>query len=455
MRFTTSPTRRRRLEAKGHDLRSKGDTEVLVPASMKTRDRGCFHCCGDGCRWRSGMHPAGTLVLARDRLDQKPLVYRHDGQRLILPASSRPRRFACEQQYYATKSIPWRLGHYLCYGYVHAPRNVQDGTHKLSPHGNYAVAGATRQLAASSVTGIPTGTSSTNVLSKKTSRSSRDASDAVREQMIADVPLGAFAFGRHQFDDHRRAHAMSVRPAVKTFESAFRIRPATGDELCRDGSAPPVPNADAIVEQKARRPCRHFAWRFDEPFGDSWAFPATCQYVPVRPGARSQSGSDRRRRRQALRWIRADTVAWPPTEVFRHLPAVYAVDLLGGTWAVVALPAKAGRRASSQAPTSVRAHQAGRRKIWCLGWMTTFDEAARMSSADSEAQLDAAGRGRVTVAWIGGGRSLLHCCPTHLGQSGAATWHARDGRRHCDLPAWRPLGKGRPGQRRRLSSNRR
>ena len=75
------PALRRRLEAKGHDLRSSGDTEVLVHLyedegpRMFSLLRGMFALA----IWDV---PRQTLVLGRDRLGQKPLVYHHDGQRL-------------------------------------------------------------------------------------------------------------------------------------------------------------------------------------------------------------------------------------------------------------------------------------------------------------------------------------------------------------------------------------
>ena len=75
------PALRRRLEAKGHDLRSSGDTEVLVHlyedegTRMFSLLRGMFALA----IWDA---PRRMLIMARDRLGQKPLVYHTDGQRL-------------------------------------------------------------------------------------------------------------------------------------------------------------------------------------------------------------------------------------------------------------------------------------------------------------------------------------------------------------------------------------
>ena len=76
------PALRHRLEARGHVLRSRGDTEVLVHLyedegpGMFSLLRGMFALA----IWDA---PRRRLVLGRDRLGQKPLIYRHEGDRIV------------------------------------------------------------------------------------------------------------------------------------------------------------------------------------------------------------------------------------------------------------------------------------------------------------------------------------------------------------------------------------
>src|SRR3954463_5201473 len=130
------PALRRRLEARGHTLRSRGDTEVLVHlyedegTGMFALLRGMFALA----IWDA---PRRRLVLARDRLGQKPLVYRHDGTRIVF-ASELKSLLALPDRDLPRRVDPLALDRYLTYGYVPHPDTILAGTHKLPP-AHYAV----------------------------------------------------------------------------------------------------------------------------------------------------------------------------------------------------------------------------------------------------------------------------------------------------------------------------
>ena len=161
------PALRRRLEAKGHDLRSSGDTEVLVHlyedegTRMFSLLRGMFALA----IWDA---PRRTLILARDRLGQKPLVYRHDGRRLVF-ASELKALLALPESDVPRRLDPLALDHYLSYGYVPSPAYHPGGNAQASTGSLCRL--ARRYARRRAVLAAPTGTSSASVRSRRTSRS--------------------------------------------------------------------------------------------------------------------------------------------------------------------------------------------------------------------------------------------------------------------------------------------
>jgi len=373
------PALRQRLEARGHSLRSKGDTEVLVHlyedegTGMFALLRGMFALA----IWDA---PRRTLLLARDRLGQKPLLYRHDGLRLVF-ASELKALLALPEDDFPRRVDPLAIDEYLTFGYVPAPRTILEGTSKLPP-GHYAVwrEGALR---------IESYWNPDWNLERK--RSIEDdvlelrstLSDAVREQMIADVPLGAFLSGG--IDSTIIVGLMqraSNRP-VKTFAIGFP-EPAYDETSYAALAAKHLGTEHQvfIVEPKAWETLPALAWQFDEPFADSSALPTwhvareTRQAVTVAltgdAGDELFGGYDRYR-------------ALALTELFHRLPAKTR-KWIGGTMTRV-LPR------SGRAKTRLRALERLFENIndpadaRYLGWLTTFDESGRMVLY-SDPQLD-------------------------------------------------------------------
>lgn len=266
------PSLRRRLEARGHTLKTQGDAEVIVhlyedegPAFVALL-RGMFALAVWDARRR-------TLVLARDRLGQKPLLYRydHDGKRLLF-ASELKALLALPADDFPRRVDPVAVDQYLTYGYVPHPKTILEGVNKLPP-AHYAVwhegrLSLTRYWEPdwNLETDLPPG--------DDVERLRELLADAVREQMIADVPLGAFlsggvdstiivglmqkassrpvrtfaiGFDDPAFDETR--HAEAAARFLGTEHHTFRIEPRAWEAI------------PALVEQ------------FDEPFADSSALP--------------------------------------------------------------------------------------------------------------------------------------------------------------------------------------
>ena len=185
------PALRHRLEAKGHTLRSSGDTEILVHL-YEDEGPGFFRLLRGMFALAIWDAPKRRLVLGRDRLGQKPLVYRFDGSRITF-ASELKALMALPQSDVPRIVDPVSIDRYLTYGYVPHPRTILAGTYKIPP-AHYAIWEAGK---------LSLERYWEPDWNKETIRDERDdveklretLSDAVQEQMVADVPLGAFLSG--------------------------------------------------------------------------------------------------------------------------------------------------------------------------------------------------------------------------------------------------------------------
>jgi asparagine synthase (glutamine-hydrolysing) len=373
------PALRRRLEAKGHQLRSCGDTEVLVHLyedegpRMFSLLRGMFALA----IWDASHR---TLILARDRLGQKPLVYHHNRRRLVF-ASELKAILALPKQVVPQDLDPLALDSYLSYGYIPHPRTILAGTCKLPP-AHYAVwhGGA---LTIERYWEPDWNVERTRSIGEDVEDLRATLADAVREQMVSDVPLGAFLSGGIDSTIIAGLMQQASARAIKTFAIGFPD-PSYDETHYAELAARHLgtEHQTLIVEPKAWETLPELAWQFDEPFADSSALPTwyvareTRRDVTVAltgdAGDELFGGYDRYR---ALAY----------SELFHQIPSGPR-RLLGGT-IVRVLPS------SSRSKTRLRRLERFFEHIHeppvarYLGWMTTFGEASRVALY-SEEQFD-------------------------------------------------------------------
>ncbi|WP_406698040.1 asparagine synthase (glutamine-hydrolyzing) [Singulisphaera sp. Ch08] len=264
------PELRHRLEARGHALRSTGDTEVLVHLyedegpGMFSLLRGMFALA----IWDA---PRRQLLLARDRLGQKPLVYRHDRTRILF-ASELKSLLALPESEFPRQVDPLALDRYLTYGYVPHPDTILAGTHKLPP-AHYAV-WHEGTLRLERYWNPDWNLERNRSLGEDLEELRATLGDAVREQMVADVPLGAFLSGG--IDSTivvGLMQAASTRP-VKTFSIGFDD-PAFDETRFAELAARHLGTEHHafVVTPRAWELLPALAAQFDEPFADSSAVP--------------------------------------------------------------------------------------------------------------------------------------------------------------------------------------
>lgn len=272
---------RTELKAQGHRFRTDSDSEVIVHL---------YEQYGTGCVQRlRGMFAFAIwdqrrrrLFLARDRLGQKPLVYRCEQGRLL---------FASEiKALLQVPDVPREIDHvaldqYLTYGYVPHPRTIFEGICKLPPahYGVFDQSGFTTQR----YWAVDVQSESEETPSKLREQLREELSTAVRLRMRSDVPLGAFLSGG--IDSTAIVGLMRESSShVNTYTASFnnskydesRYAHIAADHLGTD-------HHQLCVEPDGLGILPKLIWQFDEPFADSSAIPtyfvsqATRQHVTV------------------------------------------------------------------------------------------------------------------------------------------------------------------------------
>lgn len=284
---------REELVAAGHRFETDNDTEVLLVgwrawgAALLPKLTGMF-------AFAIWDEREGTLTLARDRFGQKPLIYHQDGGQLAFASDL----IALQQMVGTRGSVnTTALRLYFALRFLPEPWCIMEGAAKL-PAGHVATFGADGlrierwyDLAAARPA---------RYLDPADARAdlARHFDDAVRDRLVADVPVGAFLSGG--IDSAIVASSMArVSNRVRTFtigvEGAgdyYEERPMArqvADHIGAEHTEIPVSAADAPAL------LADVFDGLDEPFGDSSAIPTflvarvTRQYVT---SALSGDGAD-------------------------------------------------------------------------------------------------------------------------------------------------------------------
>ena len=259
---------RRRLEGAGHQFKTESDTECIIHLY---EDEGpeCFtHLNGmfAVAIWDSRNR---RLVLGRDRLGKKPLVYRHEPGRLL---------FASELKSLLSlpglprEVDPAAVDEYLTYQYVPHPNCILKGYRKLPPghfaqwhEGKLEVKPYWRPDFAQEI----------NITEKDAAERLRELLEsAVTMRMRSDVPLGAFLSGG--VDSSLIVALMQKNSAepVKTFSIGFPVAEFDETKYARKVAEHlKTDHHELQVTPDAVSILPKLAWHYDEPFADSSAIP--------------------------------------------------------------------------------------------------------------------------------------------------------------------------------------
>ena len=363
---------RQELVDAGHQFKTDSDTEVIVHLYEDLGDR-----CVDKLRgmfvfaiWDTNQQ---RLLLARDRIGQKPLFYRVDGDRLLFASELKA---ILEVPRIPREVDPHAIDQYMTYQYVPHPNCILKGFHKLPPASiaifqdqRLSVEPYWRPPFEEPLNIESNGSGSTEL--RKQLRET--LTEAVRLRMRSDVPLGAFLSGG--IDSTIIAglmQSLSDKP-IHTFSIGFPVKEYDERAFAREAAQHlGTEHHEYVVEPSALEMLSKLIWHYDEPFSDSSAIPmmylseVTRKIVKV---ALSGDGSD---------------------ELFCGYPRYRAVDLAGkADWMPNSLRSVFGWKMWQRIPTSTKQRAFGRRakrfaaalgqspERRYLRWIGIFDEDSR------------------------------------------------------------------------------
>ena len=262
------PQLREELVARGHEVVGTGDTAVLPhlyeehgPRFVE-RIEGMFALALWDARSK-------RLVLARDRLGKKPLVWTR------LPGGTVA--FASELK--ALVTLPGfrrevdlaALDAYLALGYVPGDRCAFGNVRKLAP-GHLLVAEDGRERVERYWRLEPARLELSD--EEWLERIRAEVRAAVRRRLLADVPLGALLSGGIDSSVVVAAMAQETGGAVKTFSVGFPDARYDERRYARQvAERYGTDHEELLVEPDATALLPRLAWAWDEPLGDSSALP--------------------------------------------------------------------------------------------------------------------------------------------------------------------------------------
>jgi asparagine synthase (glutamine-hydrolysing) len=257
----------------GHRFTTSSDTEVVLRAYVQwgpdavSRLRGMFaFAIWDGRRRQ--------MVLARDRVGIKPLVYAWDGTTL---------RFASEikailQDGGVARDLDWdAVADYFTYHYIPSPRTVFRAIRKLPPasylvcplDGGEPTLRRYWDLRMAPEHGVKD--------AEWVARLQALLDETVRGHLVSDVPVGAFLSGGLDSSTVVACMARASDRPVRTFAIGFDDASFDELEYARLVAARyRTQHVELVVKPDVMEILPRLAWQFDEPFADASAVPTYC-----------------------------------------------------------------------------------------------------------------------------------------------------------------------------------
>ena len=262
---------RRELEGMGHQFVTQSDTEVLL-AGWRTWGTGLLNRLNGMFAFALWDGSTETLLLARDRLGEKPLYHARDRHGRLVFASEID---AIGRALNGTPALNREaVADYLAFGYVPDPRSIWQGVHKLAP-GHFLLLQRHRPPTEPVRYWRPQfGARRTGGIDELAEELLARLDQAVRRRLVADVPVGAFLSGGVDSGGVVALMAGASERPVVTCTLGF-AEPEFDESLAAAGIAQRyrTDHRSQSVELDARTALDHLAAVMGEPFADASALP--------------------------------------------------------------------------------------------------------------------------------------------------------------------------------------
>ena len=259
------------LEARGHKLATKSDTEAVLALYSERGEK-----CVDDLR---GMFAFAiwdrrdkVLFAARDRIGKKPLVYAHRPDGTLLFGSELRCLFALDGG--LSRAIdPVSVDMFLSLQYIPSPRTIYKEARKLPP--GHTMTWKAGKLDVRRYWDLPLGQPPVTKDFEEGKRLLRaELTESVRLRMIADVPLGAFLSGGVDSSIVVALMAQLSPKPVKTFSIGFDDEKFTETHYARMvADRYKTEHTEFVVKQEMADVLPKLAWHYGEPYADASALP--------------------------------------------------------------------------------------------------------------------------------------------------------------------------------------
>jgi asparagine synthase (glutamine-hydrolysing) len=256
------------LQARGHRLSTSSDTEVIVHLYEDFGDDCVLHLNGmfAFALWDQTNR---RLLLARDRLGERPLYYHADARRIVF--GSELKALLCE------KDLPREvdaaaIDDYLAYGYIPAPATVFKGVHKLQA--GERLAWEQGRVRTSRYWTPPFGPPVERPEAEYVEELRALLQDSVRLRLRSDVPVGAFLSGGLDSNGIVALASRELGRPLMTFSVGFGE--PEFDELARarlTAKRYGTDHHEIVVKDADVSVFPELAAHYDEPFGDPSMLP--------------------------------------------------------------------------------------------------------------------------------------------------------------------------------------